>query len=189
VSNVTVGKNGRVYRRKFDHAEAQRRVAAGESQSAVARALGVTPVAVARVVNTAVRERMDASRTAWGRKARCPDCGAQTTRTRRTVSHRCTECAARARATSVRGTELRCSVCGEWKPEEEFYLGKGKALIARRGRRHDCRACNNAARREYRNRNRERERAYWREYAARRRGGAEARRGHRSEKASSAMQQ
>ncbi len=37
-----------------------------------------------------------------------------------------------------------CNVCGETKPLEDFYANKG----SRGGRRADCKACNNAQRRE-----------------------------------------
>lgn len=69
------------------------------------------------------------------------------------------------------GPTRRCDRCDELKPLRQGFYSKrtrdGKVRIT-----NTCRSCLNAARRENRNMNIERERAYWREYKARRRRGA-----------------
>lgn len=72
---ITVGKNGHRYRRKFDHEDAQVRYAAGETIAALAREYGVAWAAVQRVVNPAVRKRMDAQSLAYIDSCRIPCLG------------------------------------------------------------------------------------------------------------------
>ena len=60
MSLVTVGKNGRVYRRRFDHDDAVVRYRRGESVASIARLYGVSDRAVRRVLFPRVRRRMDA---------------------------------------------------------------------------------------------------------------------------------
>jgi ribosomal protein S27E len=156
----------RVYKRRFDWDEARRRRAEGESISALAREYGVSIMAVYYAVNDEARARMAETNYRWVRSARCPDCGAQTTRHSATEDRRCVNCAAIARATSVREDELQCITCREWKPDDQFPSDYRR--IARRGKHRQCRPCQTKARRDYRHRHREAEAAYSRErYRAR----------------------
>lgn len=158
----------RVYTRKFDWDEAIRRREAGETYPAIAKAFGVSVAAVRMAVNPAERERMARTSSAWVRGARCPDCGTQTTRNRKGEDNRCTQCATRLRATSVREEELQCTRCQEWKPDEDFPMNRSETPL-RRYRHGLCRACSTIARREYRQRHPEAQRAYDREYYLRKR--------------------
>src|SRR5690625_2577563 len=58
---------------------------------------------------------------------------------------------------------LRCSKCGEWKPDEEFHRHKIKS---RRGRRPDCRLCVSAHQAQHYAENRERKLEYQKRYNA-----------------------
>ena len=146
--------------RKFDWDEAARMVAGGMSPAAVGRALGVSATAVRAAVDPAVRERM----AGWQRSGTCPVCGGPATRAGR-VQHRCRRCAARAVANET-ATEAKCVCCKRWRPLSEFSRRDSPGRVTRK----ECRECDTAAKRAWRERNRERERAYQREYKARRRG-------------------
>lgn len=205
-------KRGRVYVRKFDHEEAQRRYDAGESYKELAAEYGVTPNAVWNVVTAAGRRASARSqenqRARTVGQGRCERCGAPTNlQAQRYGSRLCRSCVADDRATSVRESELLCHGCGEWKADEDFPH-KSSARVRRRGRSSYCRACETLARQRYRERHKvpcvgcgrpalppnekgtsggsePRCRACF--YAARRvQGGAEARPSHRQETASSA---
>ena len=54
---------------------------------------------------------------------------------------------------NVRADTLRCTGCGEWKPDDAFYRATGRSAFVRRGRKSVCRKCENTSRREYRERN------------------------------------
>ena len=168
MSLTYVGKNGRVYRRKFDYEEARRRYAAGESQKALAAEYGVSIARMCQVLNPEVGRRDDERRREWGRNSVCPDCGARATRKRKSEQHRCRECHSRRMATTVRPDELRCITCKEWKPDDEFPSNRAISPH-RRGRHSQCRSCQTIARRDHRRRNREADNAYQREYRRRRR--------------------
>jgi predicted Zn-ribbon and HTH transcriptional regulator len=157
--------------RKFDWDEAARLYETGLTYEEIAEALGVSSSAVWLALNPEARARGDARKWQWQREARCPDCGAQTTRTHIGADSRCKRCAALARATSVRATELRCMTCREWKPDEEFPSNRAATKV-RRGRHRQCRICQTVARRDHRARNREADNAYSREYKRRRRRAA-----------------
>lgn len=149
VSMETVStKKNRVYQRKFDHDEAIVRYAAGESPGSLAREYGVSEQAVRRVVVPGVRNQMDVRSRAWIMSGVCQDCG-KTGIARQ--SPRCKDCAELARAPSVRADELLCSKCRRWLPDDRFHKQKGKRP-ARRGRKHYCKDCDHASRRDYRDR-------------------------------------
>lgn len=151
--------------RKFDWDEAARMVAGGMSMAAVGRALGVSADAVREAVDPAVRERMAERHARWQRSGTCPVCGGPATRGAGGVQHRCRRCAARAAANET-ATEAKCVSCKRWKPLSEFSRRDSPGRVTRQ----ECRECDTAAKRAWRERNRERERAYQREYKARRRG-------------------
>jgi len=167
MSLTTVGKNGRVYPRKFDHEEARARYAAGESSAALAREYGVTTTAVWTVVAEKGAKWRDSTR--FKGAGRCERCGAPTNALSRYTSGSllCKSCAYDDAATSVRPGELRCIICREWKPDEDFP--HRHVDLRRRGRHEACRRCNTVLRREHRRRNRAAVNAYDRAYRARRR--------------------
>lgn len=158
----------RVYVRKFDWEEARARHAAGETIVALAREYGVSNTAVRHALFPAER-RANAERIAKiQRSGTCPDCGGPSSFNYTSGSHRCRTCDARAKATTAREGELLCCTCKEWKPDEDFPWNRSRTL-GRRGRHAQCRCCLTIARREYRHRNPERERAYSRAYKRKRR--------------------
>lgn len=154
MSLVTVGSNGRVYQRKFDHDEARARHAASETVIQLARQYGVKEVAVRRVVDARVRARMYATGSRFSMSATCVDCGRRCARYRTgegvRQEPRCATCAARARRTSVRDADLYCSSCEKWLPDHAFPHNSHKNCRARRGRHRTCRGCLTAQRRAYR---------------------------------------
>lgn len=156
----------RVYVRKFDWDEARRRHAAGEPLKWIARDIGVSVAAVWRVVDERHRARMNARASAFQviGTGTCVDCGGGCTRYR----VRCPRCAAIARATTVRETELQCTRCREWKSDDAFPHNRAGSR-ARRGRHDACRSCQTTIKREYRRKHREKANAYDREYKRRRR--------------------
>ncbi len=158
------------YFRKFDHDEAKRRNAAGESAASLAREYGVSTTAVLAVVSQRIRASMDRAKERIRQSGRCERCGGPKNGLS-SYSHGanlCRSCAFDDLATSVRDTELRCSKCREWKPDEDFPRNRSES-IRRRGRHDQCRACNTIARRAHRRRNREADNTYQREYNRRRR--------------------
>lgn len=183
MSAVTVGKNGRVYQRLFDHEEAMRRYQAGETPAALAREYGVSDVAVRRVVVPGVRERMyAANRRYW--QATCAVCGGKVvsnpSRERTDGRVLCRQCSNAERRERLRFNEhgilvaVRCSMLdcanGErWQPPANFPHGPRHHDVRPGGIHGQCRACNTRSRREYRKRHREAQNAYDREYKARRR--------------------
>lgn len=166
MSLVTVSeKRNRVYRRAFDHEEAQALRADGWTYPALAERFGVSVTAVARVCDPEVRARMDAAAKGWlaeNRRRPCRGgCGCLVWLQNKGRTGYCPSCFAELRAAAgVREGELRCSKCGGWKPDAEFGRAKRKT---RRGRRLWCRACESAARRARRHANPERERKYERD--------------------------
>lgn len=148
-------KRNRLYCRKFNHEDARRRYAAGETLAGIARALGVSERAVKIAVDEKTRIR-DYERTlAWMRAGVCPDCGQPATRFSKTRQLRCQECASKRRRRSVRVdgegnlVAIRCFDCGEWLGQELFSPSRWKLSLARKGSR-TCRACESRRRREYR---------------------------------------
>lgn len=168
VSLETIGANGRVYKRAFDHDEARALREADPKRwtyDALAAHFGVSAVAVCRVVNPAVDGNMRAAATAYLRAHRTPckgGCGALVwTYANPDRTGLCPAChGAQRAADGVRDDELLCRICGEWKPDDDFG---GKGVKARRGHRSNCRACETKARRAHRQANREHERAVERE--------------------------
>jgi hypothetical protein len=147
--------------RRFDHDEAVRRHAAGESYEALAAEYGVSTAAVyqavKRLTDPAWRtQHVSYSRHYQRRRYRRPcvrGCG-------RLAWHHgsrpnagvCQRCVAAERATTVAADTLRCSECGEWKPDDQFH--RQQANISRRGRHGVCRDCSAAARQRSRLRHR-----------------------------------
>lgn len=145
-------KNNRVYQRRFDHDEAQELRAQGWSYPLLADRFGVSVAAVYRICNPEFEERQRKRHAAWLRKKRHPcsgGCGRLVWMHGTTRSGYCPRCVkALDVAADVRESELRCTKCRRWKPDEEFPRYKG--VHARRGRNGWCRSCCAAARREHR---------------------------------------
>jgi hypothetical protein len=55
---------------------------------------------------------------------------------------------------NVRADTLRCTRCGQWKPDDAFYRVTGRSAIVRRGRKAHCSDCENESRQAYRDRRR-----------------------------------
>ncbi len=169
MSLTHVGKNGRIYQRKFDHGQAKRRYEAGESVAEMAREYGVSENAVYRVVSPGTRAAYDRFYASLKGKGRCDRCGEPMNQgSRYAGSRQCQKCCDDDRATSVRPGVLLCFGCREWRPDEEFPRNRS-TTVRRRGRHASCRACSTAQRRDYRQRNREASNAYDREYKRKRR--------------------
>lgn len=164
MSLVTVSeKRNRTYARAFDHDECKRLRALGWSYPKLAAYFAVSEAGVARVCDAKTRERMDAYTAQYLRDKREPckgGCGVLVWTHMKNRSGYCPACAAALiAAPNVRDNELRCTRCGEWKPDEDFYKASGKCL-ARRGRKTACKSCDNAARRGHRRRTADASRAY-----------------------------
>lgn len=142
-------KRNRVYQRRFDHEEAQRRFAAGERLTSLAREFGVSTAAVRRVVVPGQRERMYRQSRVKQMSGVCVDCGKTGIAKR---AKRCMDCSATHRLKTVRPTTLRCSICKEWLEDTAFRKGE-TCSESRRFRSRTCRECDSRARTEYRERN------------------------------------
>lgn len=138
--------------RKFDHDEARARYMAGERISALAREFGVTYNAVLYVVDDRARARSRQNNKEWHRSHRAScrgGCGRLVwVTTHRSATGYCRRCFGLVRAESVDDTTLRCSLCGEWKPDKDFPRSSDN--IARRFRHDRCRTCQTVARRTHR---------------------------------------
>lgn len=166
--------NGRIYERRFDWDEARRLRRQGLAYEEIARRLGVTGAAVARVCDPRIRDRMASTTAAWMASGTCEVCGARCSRNSARAYMRCAECAneekrdlAREALLNERGWVL-CTRCGEHKPMSHFSVDRDKRRSLG-GLRQFCRACETAAKRDWRRRNQERAKAYDREYRAHRR--------------------
>lgn len=143
----------RVYQRKFDHDEARRRYANGESVRRLAERYGVSTTRIYQIVNPAAGERAAEQSSRWMANGTCRDCGGRASRHSVNETHRCRACADKANRITVRDTELQCVTCREWKPDETFPFAHNRNTQARRHRHRACRACCTIARRTYRDRN------------------------------------
>lgn len=155
VSLVTVGKNGQIYPRKFDHEEAARLRADGWTYQRLADHFGVSVPGMMRVLNPNVRAKFDAHarRNILRKRRPCKGgCGKLVWAhyTNREITGFCPGCLGRERAESVGDTTLLCSNCEQWKPDDEFVSDRNQK--ARRGRHNICRACQPAVRQAYRER-------------------------------------
>lgn len=139
--------------RKFDHDEARRLRAEGLFYREIAERFGVSTQAVLRACDPRVRARMDMASAERHRRNRKPckgGCGRLVWMhmTGRNPTGYCIQCL--DTSTSVRETTLRCSECGEWKPDAEFgWAGRNKA---RRFRHAYCKPCQAPTRQAYRER-------------------------------------
>jgi hypothetical protein len=155
---VTVGKNGRVYQRSFDHERAQAMHSDGMSYAAIGEQLGVSAMAVARVCNPETRAKIDAKVREYSERQRrlcLGGCGKLVWRHGRQGRQRtgyCTACmAVLLTAGDERQGELRCTKCRKWKPDGDFRPIKGRRT--RRGRNSQCRRCEADVRADHRHRN------------------------------------
>jgi hypothetical protein len=152
---VTVSeKRNRVYERKFDHDQARAMRKAGMSLTALAEHFGVSATSIQRACDPEFRKRMDKRTLKYMRERRVPcktlGCETLVWTTHKDGSGYCQDCEiARRTAADERPGELRCTKCGEWKPDEDFRLRRTQT---RRGRKSQCRACENATRNDYRRR-------------------------------------
>lgn len=155
MSLVTVStKRNRVYQRAFDHEQARALRDSDPEKwtyAELGRHFGVSPLAVRRVLVPEVSDRMASKAAEFLRNSREPclgGCGALVWTHRQGYSGYCPACYGVVRtAHAVRDDELRCTRCGEWKPDDEF--GRGP-VVSRRNHRPHCRACETTARREHR---------------------------------------
>lgn len=150
---VTIGKNGRRYRRAFDHEEAVVLRKQGWSYKQIATRLGVSETAVARVLDPNERARLQRAVEKRARDRREPckgGCGRLVWMHQPSMNRTgyCSRCWGTKQATSVRDGELRCSNCHEWKDDTEFP--RMRKAIARRGRASECRPCQTLLRQERR---------------------------------------
>jgi hypothetical protein len=161
----------RVYKRKFDWDEAARLRALGLSYRAIGNRLGVSDSAVEYALKPERRARLAVTGRRWIMSGVCPDCGKQgTTRPEYGQgSGRCRDCANRAMAHGD-DTHAKCFCCKRWLPHSEFTKGSQRKSLG--GLHSFCRECQTAAKRDWRHRNLERQRAYDRAYKAKRRAAA-----------------
>ena len=178
MSLTTIGKNGRVYERRFDHDEAKRLRASGWTWRALADRYGVCANAVVRVVDDRARARLDASTRQW-MTALCDDCGSECTHNWSSKHGRhdrvvCRPCSMERRKEESllsrmdENGDLLCSGCGVYRPMVDFVMRQSGSPRSR------CRACETEARRVHRHANIEATRAWDREYKRRRRAEAAA---------------
>lgn len=156
-------KRRRVYVRRFDHDEAARRHAAGETIRALAAAYGVTFNAVYRAATPGAKER-DLAALRQRSTVLCEGCGRPRSPNRiRYGDGRllCHACRVKTNTTRFRfdpdGTliAVRCNIVacvnGErWQPPENFAGGLQGRDIRAKGFTGQCRACNTAYRRDLR---------------------------------------
>ena len=144
----------RGHERRFDWDEAVRLRSEGLTCAEIGARLGVSGMAVYRVVVPGARERMNARAAAWKMSGACPDCGTEgVSRQALDKPHRCVECAHKAQATSVRDGEQLCWHCKTWKPDADFPRNRA-ARVSWRGRHHSCRVCQTTLKAAFRNRTR-----------------------------------
>lgn len=149
---ATIGKNGRIYPRKFDHEEARRRFKRGENIADLAHELGVTWAAVSFAVD---RHRRNANLLlkAEQMSSHCATCGEPCSWNRyQQAEPRCLDCFDKARTTSVRENELLCFGCRNWKPDNDFPHSAARHCHKRRGRHNCCRVCGSEMKRAWRER-------------------------------------
>lgn len=164
-------KRNRAYVRRFDHEEAARRHAAGESVKALADEYGVTYAAVHHAVTPGEKARQVEMSRRW-RTGVCETCGGPAMRL---VSGKkahnpdgrclCRSCRFSEMREHVRfgvgGTlvavccaMLDCANGERWQPPENFPRGQRYPDLRAGGFHTQCRACNTRARQSYRERHR-----------------------------------
>ena len=164
----TLGKSGRKYYRKFDWDEAKRLHGLGWSMKDIADLFGVSQGSIRQIVNPALREATTRRSSEWQKQGVCRTCGGPCSRRRGSEAWECHDCSVERRTTSARDDELQCMNCREWKPDEDFPRNRSEGKY-RRGRHGICRPCNTIIRRGHRERNREQDNKYSREYKRKRR--------------------
>lgn len=180
----------RFYVRRFDHDEARRRIAAGETPRTLADEYGVHPKAIYQVLLSPDERRAILARKRELRTTTCEGCGGPAMKlVGGKAAHNpdgkilCVRCRGIEKTERLRFNALgevvavRCSrtacVTGErWQPLDHFPGGVRLKDIRPNGVHPCCRACNTHLRREYRARHREQERAVNRAYRAARRAAA-----------------
>lgn len=154
----------RLYERKFDWDEARRLRVEGWSYNKIAAHFGVTHGAVRFACDEAARAQQAEYARQW-RVATCK-CGARCQRSSyRGERPRCKACADRAMAKVTDG-KAYCPACNTWKPLGDFSRSSTRP---NRGVHSECRACSTKRRRNWRQANRERDRATSRRAARNRR--------------------
>lgn len=163
-------KKNRWYIRKFDHDEARRRHAAGETIPDLAREYGVHANAVRYVVTPGAQAEM----IAYNKRRRtttCEICGGPAMRHHpakpaladgRVLCHRCRANEKRERLlfndagelVAVRCSNQNCANGERWQPPDRFTRGVRHREVREGGIHSNCRACQTRARRRHRQRQR-----------------------------------
>ena len=146
----------RVYERKFDWDEAQRLYREGVAITHIANRLGVSHAAVRRIVVPGQKARMANSSAEWVRansrrhyyKSKCESCGAAC----RTGHRLCGNChyESMCKPTVDNNGKVFCTKCERFLEPDAFTFDSSATERGFRG--HFCRACDTAARRAYRER-------------------------------------
>lgn len=177
--------------RRFDHAEALRRRAAGESRKSVAAAMGVTTMSIYRIESPATEAREKRARDRYYAARRVPcegGCGAlvlgpdvsgrmEHNPDGRMLCRQCRSVEKRERfrfdtegvLVSVRCHHLDCANGERWQSPDQFTGGTRYRDVRENGIHSVCRSCQTRARREWRHNHPDRQRAYDRQYKAARR--------------------
>lgn len=137
----------------FDHDEAKRLRQEGLSYREIAGRLGVSYMGAYYAINDEARARMHERSYAYAKERGFPYhrdlCACGNVKLRR--AERCQACYL---ATCDRGPDtegrLECHTCHEWKPVDLFPRTSAKKNLARGGRHTQCRQCDTARKRAWR---------------------------------------
>lgn len=151
-------KRRRVYTRKFDHDLCRTLWSHGIwTQQGLADFFGVTVTRVRQVLIPEYGELCTRRAQEKGRALHhhCPQCDAPITcsdvyqgRYRGVDVELCGKCRVRNAASTVRPDTLRCHLCQQWLPDDQFPSRKD--AHARRGRHGQCQLCNSESKRLWR---------------------------------------
>jgi hypothetical protein len=153
-------KRNRLYVRRFDHEEAVRRHAAGETIAALADAYGVTYEAVRHAVTPGLKDRNVENDRRW-RTGVCERCGGPAMRLvsgkrkhnpdGRVLCRSCRPVLKRKPLLVADGiVNVHCGACDTWKPVADFPPRVARAIAANARVKARCRACDTAERRRHR---------------------------------------
>ena len=135
----------RVYKRKFDWAEARRLRVQGLTLQQIADQFGVTDTAIRNACNPEASDRSAYLTSIWMKQGICIDCGAQISRSTLHDRRRCHSCASKARVLA-NDTHAYCSTCKQWLPRDQFARSQSRFRTVH----NECRECQTKRRRAYR---------------------------------------